>query len=194
MTHHLVLTSISDFFPSSEVATTRQTDSAAHKLKPRSFHKSAHFQVHSSVNCAWQYYQTPKSAVASEQFHLLNPLLQFHLQSIPLHTSKSNNNFCLFTINKISYYIWFDIFESSIKISNMTARCLHEFVLVFIIHWNNYLLSQWFFHSHIDIFTKMEGEMVTKLAGLSTGPLFTNLFLISWIQGVNLAVNFCLKK
>ena len=89
MTHHLVLTSISDFFPSSEVATTRQTDSAVHKLKPRSFHKSAYFQVHSSVNYTWQYYQTPKSAVTSEQFHLLNPLLQFHLQSIPLYTSKS---------------------------------------------------------------------------------------------------------
>ena len=36
----------------------RQTDSTAHKLKPRSFHKSAHLQVHSvdfhpSVNRAW---------------------------------------------------------------------------------------------------------------------------------------------
>ena len=37
----------------------RQTDGAAHKLKPRSFHKSAHLRVHSvdfhpSVNCIWQ--------------------------------------------------------------------------------------------------------------------------------------------
>ena len=62
-----------------------QTDGTAHKLKPRLFHKSAHFQVHSAdfhpgVNHAWQYYQTPKSAVTSEQFRL---------QSISLHTSKS---------------------------------------------------------------------------------------------------------
>ena len=43
------LTSISDFsdfFLSSEVATIWQTDSTAYKLKPRSFHKSAHFQDH----------------------------------------------------------------------------------------------------------------------------------------------------
>ena len=39
-THSSALTSISDFFPSSEVATTWQTDGAAHKLKPRSFCKS----------------------------------------------------------------------------------------------------------------------------------------------------------
>ena len=37
----------SDFPPSSEVATTQQTDGAAHKLKLRSFHKSAHLRVHS---------------------------------------------------------------------------------------------------------------------------------------------------
>ena len=53
----------SDFFPSSEVVTTQQADSTAHKLKPRLFHKSAHLWVHSadfhsSVNHAWQYYQT----------------------------------------------------------------------------------------------------------------------------------------
>ena len=50
-----------------------------------SFHKSAHLWVHSvdfhpGVNCTWQYYQTSKSAVTSEQFHLLNPLSQFCLQ------------------------------------------------------------------------------------------------------------------
>ena len=71
-----------------------QTDGAAHKLKPRSFHKSAHLWVHSadfhpSVNHAWQYYQTPKSTIASEQFRLLNSLSQFRLQSISLRTSKS---------------------------------------------------------------------------------------------------------
>jgi len=58
VTHQSALTSISDFFPSSEVATIQQTDGAAHKLKPRLFHKSAHLWVHSvdfhlSVNCAW---------------------------------------------------------------------------------------------------------------------------------------------
>ena len=72
----------------------QQTDGVAHKLKSRSFHKSAHLRVHSAdfypgVNCAWQYYQTPKSAVASEQFCLLNLLSQFCLQSILLCTSKS---------------------------------------------------------------------------------------------------------
>jgi len=83
-THQSVLTPTQTFFPLSEFVITWQTDSAAHKLKPRSFHESAHLWVHSadfhpSVNCAWQYYQTSKSAVASEQFCLLNPLSQFRL-------------------------------------------------------------------------------------------------------------------
>ena len=34
-----------DFFLFSEVATIQQTDSTAHKLKPRLFYKSAHLQV-----------------------------------------------------------------------------------------------------------------------------------------------------
>ena len=46
VTYQSVLTSISNFFPSSEVATTQQTDRAAYKLKPRLFHKYAHLQVH----------------------------------------------------------------------------------------------------------------------------------------------------
>ena len=40
------------------------------------------------MNCAWQYYQTPKSAVTSEQFCLLNSLSQFRLQPTWLCTSK----------------------------------------------------------------------------------------------------------
>ena len=57
-THQSVLTSTRTFSPLSEVATMWQTDSAAHKLKLRSFHKSAHLWVHSadfhpSVNYAW---------------------------------------------------------------------------------------------------------------------------------------------
>jgi len=48
----------------------------------------------SGVNCAWQYYQTTKSALASEQFYLLNPLSQFYLQN-NLSTSKSKiASFC----------------------------------------------------------------------------------------------------
>ena len=39
MTYQLALTPILDFIHSSEVATMQQTDSAAHKLKPRLFHK-----------------------------------------------------------------------------------------------------------------------------------------------------------
>ena len=59
VTHQSVLTLTLDFFLSFEVATMQQTDRAAHKLKPRSFHKSTHLWVHSvdfhpSVNCAWQ--------------------------------------------------------------------------------------------------------------------------------------------
>jgi len=93
-THQSVLTSTRTFFSSSEVVTMWQTDSAAHKLKPRSFHKSTQLRVysadfHPSMNHAWQYYQTSKSAVTSEQFHLLNSLSQFCLQSISLRTSKS---------------------------------------------------------------------------------------------------------
>ena len=85
MAHQSVLTPILDFFPLSKVATMQQTDNTAHKLKSRLFHKSAYLWVHSmdfypGVNHIWQYYQTPKSAITSEQFCLLNPLLQFCLQ------------------------------------------------------------------------------------------------------------------
>ena len=45
-THQSALTSTRTYSPSSEVVTTRQTDGAAHKLKPRSFYKSAHLRVH----------------------------------------------------------------------------------------------------------------------------------------------------
>jgi len=45
--HQSALTPILDFFLSSEVVTMWQTDSAAHKLKPRSFHKFVHLQVYS---------------------------------------------------------------------------------------------------------------------------------------------------
>jgi len=50
-THQSVLTPTWTFSSSSEVA--------AHKLKPRLFHKSTHLQVysadfHSGVNCTWQ--------------------------------------------------------------------------------------------------------------------------------------------
>ena len=52
------LTPILDFFLSSEVATTWQTGSTAHKLKLRSFHKSVHLwahlaDFHPSVNRVW---------------------------------------------------------------------------------------------------------------------------------------------
>ena len=47
-THQSALTLILDFFPISEVATMQQINGAAHKLKPRSFHKSAHLQVYSA--------------------------------------------------------------------------------------------------------------------------------------------------
>ena len=91
-THQSVLTLT---WTSSKVVTTWQTNSVAYKLKPRSFYKSTHLRVHSAdfhpgVNCAWQYYQTPKSTVASEQFCLLNSLLQFHLHfNLTICTSKS---------------------------------------------------------------------------------------------------------
>ena len=60
----------------------------AYKLKPRLFHKSTHLWDHLMDFHPWQYYQTTKSTVASKQFCLLNPLLQFCLQS-NLCTSKS---------------------------------------------------------------------------------------------------------
>jgi len=47
VTYQLVLTSILDFFLSSEVATTWQIDGTVYKLKPRLFYKSAPLQVHS---------------------------------------------------------------------------------------------------------------------------------------------------
>ena len=63
-------------------------DHTAYKLKPRSFYKSTHLWVyfadfHPGVNSVWQYYQTPKSAVTSEQFYLLiqlyNPYFKFKI-------------------------------------------------------------------------------------------------------------------
>jgi len=47
VTHQSVLTPISDYFLSSEVATTWQSDSIAYKPKPRLFHKFTHFQANS---------------------------------------------------------------------------------------------------------------------------------------------------
>ena len=47
-THQSTLTPILDFFLSSEVATTWQTDNITHKLKLRSFHNSTHLQVYSA--------------------------------------------------------------------------------------------------------------------------------------------------
>ena len=46
VTHQSVLTPILDFFLLSEVVTIWQIDGTAHKLKPRSFYKSVHFQVY----------------------------------------------------------------------------------------------------------------------------------------------------
>ena len=40
VTHQLALTPILDFFLSLEIVTMQQTDSVAHKLKPRLFYKS----------------------------------------------------------------------------------------------------------------------------------------------------------
>jgi len=40
--HQSALTPISDFFLSSEVVIMQQINGIAYKLKPRSFHKSAH--------------------------------------------------------------------------------------------------------------------------------------------------------
>jgi len=49
---------------------------------------------HPSVNRVWQYYQTPKSTIASEQFCLLNSLSQFYLQfNFVFCTSKSKMAF-----------------------------------------------------------------------------------------------------
>ena len=80
-------TPILDLFLLSEVMTIQQTDGIAYKLKPRLFYKSILQTFTSSVNYVWQYYQTSKFAIASEQLHLSNHLLQFHLQN-NFHTLK----------------------------------------------------------------------------------------------------------
>ena len=53
VTHQSVLTPILNLFLSSEVATTWQTDGAAHKLKPRLFHKFAHLQANPTDFHLW---------------------------------------------------------------------------------------------------------------------------------------------
>ena len=50
----------------------QQTDSAAHKLKPRSFHKSTHLQFHfidfhPGVNHAWQEKTNTKADILSRK-------------------------------------------------------------------------------------------------------------------------------
>jgi len=50
------------------------------------------------VNHTWQYYQTPKSTVASEQFHLLNFLLQFCLQF--------NSTICTSSPKWLTFQLW----------------------------------------------------------------------------------------
>ena len=45
VTYQLALTSISDFFLLSKVATIQQIDGITHKLKPRLFHKSIYYRV-----------------------------------------------------------------------------------------------------------------------------------------------------
>ena len=84
-THQSILTPISDFFLTSEVMTIQQIDSTVYKLKPRLFYKYVYLQdhpvdFHPGVNHTWQYYQTHKSAVASEQFCLHFNLTNSHFK------------------------------------------------------------------------------------------------------------------
>ena len=69
-THQSVLTSILVFILLSKVATTQQTDSTTHKLKPRSFYKSAHLwailQTFTlSVNHTWHLVWVDSSNISS---------------------------------------------------------------------------------------------------------------------------------
>ena len=144
----------------------------------------------------------------------------------------------------------------------MDTWWFHEFSLVFIAHRNNYLLSWWTFHCHVNfwfwltvivdnfmnifnflclkiwedffdlqnfldtwaydfllflmsfsrlgwlfflknlgisltslgVFARIGGGSLMKLAGLSAGLSFLDLFLTSWILGVNFDVTFCQKE
>ena len=72
----------SDFSPSSEVATTRQTDGAAHKLKPRSFHKSAHLRVHSAdfhpgMNRAWHGWTIQSGIICRVKLKICSTMLLY---------------------------------------------------------------------------------------------------------------------
>ena len=151
MIHQSVLTPTWTSSPSSEVVTTRQTNGAAYKLKPRLFHKSAHLRVHSvnfhpSVNCTWQYYQTPKSAVASEQFCLLNPLSQFRLQSTWLCTSKSKWLSLTITLQLQSHYLGHPSTRSHISVTRWLIHQMHHDVqdesIKEAIHFRGLLLVQ----------------------------------------------------
>ena len=127
--HQLALTSISDFFLSSEVVTMQQTDGVAYKLKLRSFHKSTHLwahfvDFHPGVNCTWQYYQTPKSAVTSEQFCLLKPLLQFYLQfNLYLILQKSKWLPLTITLQLQSHYLGHPSIQSCVWVTRWLIHC-----------------------------------------------------------------------
>ena len=130
-THQSALISISDFFLLSEVATIWQIDGVVYKLKPRLFHKSAHLWVHSvdfypGVNHTWQYYQTPKSAVASEQFCLLNPLSQFCLQFILPCTSKSKWLPLTVTLQLWSHYLGHLSTQSRISVTRWLIHPMYH--------------------------------------------------------------------
>ena len=129
VTHQSALTPISDFFPSSEVATTWQTDSTAYKLKPRSFHKSTYLRVHpvdfhSSVNHAWQSAKSWFSCrICSHIFWLFRTYILSSTQTIPS-----------------SSYAWLSFFSNS-----FTTSCF--LVLFFHIFSSNVVSSTtWFFY------------------------------------------------
>ena len=60
------------------------------------------------------------------------------------------NNAMLINLNKVCYNIWLDIFECSVQISNIQARCNNGLWFVIITHKNNNLLFGEIFHSHVD--------------------------------------------
>jgi len=125
----------SDFLSSSEVVTMRQTDGAAHKLKPRSFHKSTHLWVyfadfHPGVNRAWQqdtYSMDVESGITLDEYiHMCCNLVA------EMDQTESTNS----TINCSDYVInirllaqWLSTDSSSRGIELRIVQCLRHFVL-----------------------------------------------------------------
>ena len=129
-----VLTSTRTSSPSSEVATTRQTDGAAHKLKPRSFHKSAHLRVHPAdfhpgVNRTWHWVKNLSTSTLTFNIVQFFPSLNYYLLILIMKKVDFDNCivsfFAHYLMDRKTNYFWnnfmFPIFNINVGVGQSSA-------------------------------------------------------------------------